>query len=398
MSFVRHRLFGALCMIAVMSLVTVCLMAYDTASVIAASTDKSKTIYELENQLKGIREERTALQNKIKSDKAAAASYAVEIQQLDAEISILTQQSSIIDELFAQWKSVQEETEKNINELEIKKEDELSAFDSMLRMSYQYGNDTYFNLIFGSQDIGDFLSRTDLLSYHFQANDNILENLSTTISELEKANDQYKNSISQLEIFGEEQANLKKQLEEREAYALAKKQEYEQNAAINQAQLSAKQAEMYEMEAELQRRYEEMRKNGQISSYSGVFCIPTENYRISSEFEWRTSPITGKKELHNGLDMAAPAGTPIYAADDGTVIDSRYSDSWGNVVQIDHGGGVVTLYAHASARLVSKGQTVKRGEMIAKVGTTGWSTGNHLHFTVYKNGVAVNPRQYLGSV
>ena len=388
MSFVRHRLFGALCMIAVMSLVTVCLMAYDTASVIAASTDKSKTIYELENQLKGIREERTALQNKIKSDKAAAASYAVEIQQLDAEISILTQQSSIIDELFAQWKSVQEETEKNINELEIKKEDELSAFDSMLRMSYQYGNDTYFNLIFGSQDIGDFLSRTDLLSYHFQANDNILENLSTTISELEKANDQYKNSISQLEIFGEEQANLKKQLEEREAYALAKKQEYEQNAAINQAQLSAKQAEMYEMEAELQRRYEEMRKNGQISSYSGV----------SSEFEWRTSPITGKKELHNGLDMAAPAGTPIYASDDGTVIDSRYSDSWGNVVQIDHGGGVVTLYAHASARLVSKGQTVKRGEMIAKVGTTGWSTGNHLHFTVYKNGVAVNPRQYLGSV
>lgn len=95
--------------------------------------------------------------------------------------------------------------------------------------------------------------------------------------------------------------------------------------------------------------------------------------------------------------MAAPGGTPIYAVAPGTVIDSRYSSSWGNVIQIDHGGGIVTLYAHCSSRLVSKGKTVAAGEMIAKVGTTGWSTGNHLHFTVYKNGTAVDPagKNYL---
>ena len=96
--------------------------------------------------------------------------------------------------------------------------------------------------------------------------------------------------------------------------------------------------------------------------------------------------------------MAAPGGTPIYAAASGIVIDSKYSSSWGNVIQIDHGGGLVTLYAHCSYRGVEKGQTVAAGQQIGKVGTTGWSTGNHLHFTVYKNGVAVNPRGYLSGV
>ena len=156
---------------------------------------------------------------------------------------------------------------------------------------------------------------------------------------------------------------------------------------------------MAQMQAEIQRLHELQRAQGQ-SAYtgSGVFFVPTKNYRISSEFSYRISPITGRPESHNGLDLAAPGGTPIFAAESGTVIDSRYSSSWGNVVQIDHGGGLVTLYAHCSARLVSTGQTVKRGETIALVGTTGWSTGNHLHFTVYKNGVAVNPRNYLPSV
>ena len=391
------RVLQVICMITVVSFVIVAQMIYSSFTAVAANKDRSKTIYELENELKDMKSEQTKLKDKIASDKATAASYAREIEDLDREISILTEQSAIIEELFNEWQAVKDETQAQIDELEDEKESELSAFDSMLRMSYQYGDDTYFNLIFGSEDIGDFLSRTDLLSYHFEANDNILTKLSSTITKLEDANKQYETSISQLDVFGKEQEELKKQLEEREKYALDKKLEYEKNAEINQKELNAKQAEMSQMEAEIKRLYLESRKNDG-TTYSGIFCTPTKNYRLSSPFGWRNSPISGKKELHNGLDFAAPAGTPIYAADDGTVIDSRYSNSWGNVVQIDHGGGVVTLYAHASARLVSKGQTVKKGETIAKVGSTGWSTGNHLHFTVYKNGTAVDPMTYLGAV
>lgn len=396
-SYKASRVLQALCMITFVSFVIVAQMVWSSVSVIGASNDRSKKIYELENELSDKKSEEKKIKDQIAKDKATAAAYQRELEELDREISILTEQISIIEELFNEWQAVRNETQAQINKLEEDKEAELAAFDSMLRMSYQYGDDTYFNLIFGSEDIGDFLSRTDLLSYHFAANDNILTNLSTTITALEEANAQYETSISQLDIFGKEQEELKKTLEEREKTALDKKLEYENNAEIKQKELDAKQKEMAQMEAEIKRLYQENRKNDG-STYSGIFCTPTKNYRLSSPFGWRTSPISGKKELHNGLDFAAPAGTPIYAADDGTVIDSRYSNSWGNVVQIDHGGGVVTLYAHASARLVSKGQTVKKGEMIAKVGSTGWSTGNHLHFTVYKNGTAVDPMTYLGSV
>ena len=268
----------------------------------------------------------------------------------------------------------------------------------MLRMSYQYGTDTYFNLIFGSQDIGDFLSRADLIGYHLKANDNILDSLSGTIGELEAANEQYTKSIEKIDSYGAAQEELQTQLEERSEYARQKKLEFEADEKKYKAQLDAKNSEMAKMQAEIQAYYAEQRRNGNNTTYEGgtfFLPLPAGSYRISSEFTNRISPITGKYENHNGLDMAAPGGTDIYAAAGGTVIDSRYSSSWGNVIQIDHGGGLVTLYAHCSYRGVQKGQTVSKGQFIGRVGTTGWSTGNHLHFTVYENGKAVNPRKYL---
>ena len=284
---------------------------------------------------------------------------------------------------------------------EEQKDNEIEVFEDMLRMSYQYGTDTYFNIIFGSQDIGDFLSRADLIGYHLKANENVLNSLSGTLKDLEAAKSKYEESMTAVEEYNTQQEELKKQLEERSEYALQKKLEYEADAAKLKTQVDAKTAEMANMQADILRYYEQQRANGNTQSYTGgafLLPLPVGSYRISSEFKARINPITGKPENHNGLDMAAPGGTPIYAAASGIVIDSKYSSSWGNVIQIDHGGGLVTLYAHCSYRGVEKGQTVAAGQQIGKVGTTGWSTGNHLHFTVYKNGVAVNPRGYLSGV
>lgn len=388
-------------MLTAVSFVVVGAAVYNAGAALANSVDidRNKTIYELENQLGTMKKEQSDIKNRINKDKGEIASLEKEIQNLDDEISILTSQSYVIEQLYEQWQAVSEETRLEIDKLEKQKNDELEAFDSMLRMSYMHGDDTYFDLIFGSENIGDFLSRTDMLAYHFQANDNVLTNLSSTITELEGAVTQYDESLEQLGVFEEEQNQIKKSLEQRTAYAQQRKAELQANLETNQSQLSAKDKEMSDIESRLKELYRQQQAQGSVSSYTGgTFYTPTKNYRISSEYENRISPITGKRENHNGIDFAAPGGTPIYAAEAGTVIDSRYSNSWGNVVQIDHGGGIVTLYAHCSARLVSVGQTVKRGDTIALVGSTGWSTGNHLHFTVYKNGVAVNPRQYLGSI
>lgn len=382
----------------VISFVVVVLMCADTVNVLANTTSGGKTIHELENSLKNAQSEEKALRQSMQNAASKVASYEAQIVELDKEITILTEQLTLIEMLTAEWTSDKEETEKNISSLERKKEDEIQTFEAMLRMSYQYGSDTYFNLIFGSQDIGDFLSRTDLIGYHLKANDNILDSLAGTLSELESEKEQYTKSIEKIDSYGEQQKELQVQLEEKSEFARQKKLEFEADQKKYKAQLDAKTSEMQKMQAEIQAYYEEQRRNGNTQKYEGgtfFIPLPVGSYRISSEFTNRISPITGKRENHNGLDMAAPGGTNIFAAAGGTVIDSRYSSSWGNVIQIDHGGGLVTLYAHCSYRGVQKGQTVSKGQFIARVGTTGWSTGNHLHFTVYESGVAVNPRKYL---
>lgn len=398
MSYRAKRLCGTLVMLIIMSFVTVFLMCVDTVNVLAESRSSTKTIHELEKNLKDAQSEEKKLRDAMKNAANNAASYEAQIRELDNEISILTEQLTLIEMLFGEWTADKEEKEKNIAALEEKKESEIQTFESMLRMSYQYGNDTYFNLIFGSQDIGDFLSRADLIGYHLKANDNILDSLSATLTELENEKQQYIKSIEKIDSYGEKQKELQTELEEKSEFARQKKLEFEADEKKYKSQLDAKTSEMQKMQAEIQAYYEEQRRNGNTQKYEGgtfFLPLPVGSYRISSEFANRVSPITGKRENHNGLDMAAPGGTNIFAAAGGTVIDSRYSSSWGNVIQIDHGGGIVTLYAHCSYRGVQKGQTVSKGQFIARVGTTGWSTGNHLHFTVYENGVAVNPRKYL---
>ena len=123
---------------------------------------------------------------------------------------------------------------------------------------------------------------------------------------------------------------------------------------------------------------------------------PVPGYtRISSKYGMRTHPITGVYKLHTGVDISAPMGANFIAANDGIVTKAGYNSAYGNMVIIDHGGGVSTLYAHGSEILVQVGQTVKRGEAVLKVGSTGYSTGPHAHFEVRLNGVVTDPMPYI---
>jgi murein DD-endopeptidase MepM/ murein hydrolase activator NlpD len=124
-------------------------------------------------------------------------------------------------------------------------------------------------------------------------------------------------------------------------------------------------------------------------------ALPVHGAWNASGFGWRIDPITGQLALHEGVDFIAEAGTPIYAAAAGVVVTAAYHPAYGNMVEVDHGGDLLTRYAHASKLAVKPGQLVKRGEMIAEVGSTGRSTGSHLHFEVRHRGVAQNPARFL---
>lgn len=128
-----------------------------------------------------------------------------------------------------------------------------------------------------------------------------------------------------------------------------------------------------------------------------MFAFPAPSYtRISDDYGNRIHPTLGVEKFHNGIDLAAPNGSPILAAYDGEVVAASYSSSMGNYVMIDHGDSLYTIYMHASALYVSKGDAVTKGQQIAAVGSTGRSTGPHLHFGVRKNGGYVSPWGYLG--
>ena len=134
----------------------------------------------------------------------------------------------------------------------------------------------------------------------------------------------------------------------------------------------------------------------QIIYDGGLFCWPAPEFtRISDDYGYRLHPILNVQQFHNGVDMAAPKGTPILAAYDGIVVSAEYNASMGNYVMINHGNGLYTIYMHADTLVVSKGASVSRGQKIATVGSTGRSTGNHLHFGVRLNGTYVSPWSYI---
>lgn len=370
-------------------------------SAYAAASDSQKQIHELQSKLSGIQSDAKKLKEQITAAKSGAANLETEIQNLEYETTLLSTRIKTMETLINQLDVLYEQQGQQIEELSVKEAEEQKIFDNMLRMSYMYGSDTYFHLLFGSENIGDFLSRVDFIVYHFRANNNVLERLSETKARLEKTREEQKNSKDESVVYKSQLEQDKKEYDAKIAEANQKKTQYMADAANAESLYKKKLAETNAINAEIKALYEEQRKNNTASSnaaYSGTmgYPLPSSYTTVSSGFITRTSPISGKTENHNGLDLPAPRGTSIYAADAGKVVIARHSSSWGNYVTIDHGGGIMTLYAHASSLNVTVGQTVKKGDTIAYVGSTGWSTGNHLHFTVYKNGVAVNPASYIG--
>ena len=123
--------------------------------------------------------------------------------------------------------------------------------------------------------------------------------------------------------------------------------------------------------------------------------IPLDDYTVSSEFGYRIGPITGEAGIHTGLDLAADYGTEIKAAADGKVVDASWDNSYGNYIKIQHDNNTVSIYAHCSSLCAEEGEKVKTGDIIARVGSTGDSTGNHLHFEIRKDNIRINPSFYV---
>lgn len=347
----------------------------------------------------------------------------------EAEKNALAEQlNQIIEEMNeAQEKLVQkqEEIKQAEEELVRAKVDENTQYQSMkkrIKYMYEIGNSQFIQVLANSENMGDFLNNVEYVNQLSEYDREKLVDFQIICQEVEEKEKALEEEYQVLKVLQDaliaKQAEVEQLLSDKNLQIADLEDQIGENAAVlqelirqaeeekrKQEEAAAAAAAAAAAEEERQRQAAEAAaasaRSGGGSTYipsdnivvsgSGQLSMPCPGASISSTFGYRTFD----NSYHNGLDLAASSGAPTYAADDGTVIIAGWSDSAGNWVVIDHGNGMVTKYMHHSALAVSAGQPVSRGQQIGYVGSTGYSTGPHLHFQVEMNGSAVDPQAYL---
>ncbi len=303
-------------------------------------------------------------------------------------------------------------------ELEDAKTDEKKQYIAMkkrLKYIYESGESSYLDILFQASSLSDLLNRTEYVEKISEYDNNMLTRLKNTRSRIAKAE---KNQEKEVKEVKEVRVKVETQKKNLLLLSKQKKKEievYKKNIAKQKELVVAYEKEITKQDnliIKLEERGRQQYTGGtgttgstgsstNVASSSGndsggKFTWPCpSSHRITSPFGYRVDPIAKVNRLHNGIDIGASHGSSIVAAGSGTVIGAAYSNSMGNYVMISHGNGITTIYMHCSSLLVQSGQKVSKGQQIARVGSTGYSTGPHLHFSVMKNGSYVNPWDYL---
>lgn len=314
-------------------------------------------------------------------------------QKLDKEMDILIQKVEITNQLIEELKASIAQKDAEITDKSASYEKRYRMFKERLRITHEEGRISYLQMLFGSASLSEFLSRIDRIGSMIRYDTELMDQLKSEKTDLETARADYQMKKEAQEKYlaqlkADEAALEKKKIEAANYLAALQSNEKTYKAMLARID-EAEQKLQAELEAYL-KKLQEM-ENAKYVGGKFMWPLPAKNSRVSSVYGGRTSPITGKWEFHNGIDIPAAYGTDIYAANAGTVTIATYHWSYGNYIMVDHGGGYATLYAHCSQLLVSKGQKVKQGDVIAKVGSSGSSTGNHLHFSLYESSKHTDP-------
>lgn len=334
--------------------------------------------------------------NKLQSEKGTIQSF---INQLDKQIGTLTSEISKFEEQIEEKITDIEETKKALEEAEIACEEQYESMKLRIQFIYENPSQSLAEMLLQSGNIAEFVNRADYVASMSDYDRTMMDKLIATQKEIELKEETLEAELEELEMMQDELEDQKKKVN---ASINAKKGELSaKNSELGDA--SADQAE-YKKQLEEQERLlneieEQIARTANPDAYQGSatgFIWPCPAYtRISSYFGPRPQPTAGASTNHKGIDLAAPYGSAILASAAGKVTTSTYSKSAGNYIVIAHGNGMSTVYMHCSSLLVSVGEVVDQGDVIAKVGSTGYSTGNHLHFGIIKNGSYVNPMGYI---
>ncbi|MDE6909296.1 MAG: peptidoglycan DD-metalloendopeptidase family protein [Lachnospiraceae bacterium] len=375
-------------------------------------SDLKKSIEQKQNEIKDAENQKKKLQsgltdvksiiNELEKSKKNLSSY---VSQLDVNLSEVQAKITEIKEMITQKEAEIIETKAELDAAIAQEETQYEGMKARIKNMYERGNDFYFEAVLTSKSFGEMLNRAEYVEKISSSDKRMLEEFRTTREYVEVCKAQLESEQELLEEAKKdveaEEASLASLISQKEAEITAYEADInnrEQLVKEYEEEIAAQNAEIKELEnaaKALQKQLEQ--SNGKKNTYDGgMFAWPAPSYtRISDDYGNRIHPTLKVQQFHNGLDMAAPGGSPILAAYNGTVVAAAYSSTMGNYIMIDHGDNLYTIYMHASALYVSQGAEVVKGQKIAAVGTTGRSTGNHLHFSVRLNGSYVSPWNYL---
>ncbi|MCI8290991.1 MAG: peptidoglycan DD-metalloendopeptidase family protein [Clostridia bacterium] len=347
-----------------------------------------------------LREEQANLQSQLEASNAQVEIIQTDISKLAADIAKLnediTSQEIEVELLKRQRIELQETIEKTEVELEKVTEEysqQKKSLEKKLVASYKAGETRYLDMLLQSSSLSEFLSNYYMVERIVSLDNELLVRTSDQKESLELAKIELKKQKKQLNETTEESRNKSTSLENMKTMKNMYINQLSEEEQKYTADIINMQTEIKKVEAEI---LEAASLNVGFDYVGGEMAWPVPGYtRITSKFGMRTHPITGVYKLHTGTDISAPLGASFIAANDGVVVKSEMNGAYGNMIMINHGGGVSTLYAHGSERLVEVGQEVKRGDEVLKVGSTGYSTGPHAHFEVRINGQYVDPIPYI---
>lgn len=372
----------------------------------------SSTIQDMREQISNAEKERSELQNSLSSVKDLVAKLEKEktslnnyVAKLDRNLAEIETKIIQLNEQIVFKEAEIAQTQKQLEAALAKEESQHDSMGKHIRLIYQKGVSHYFEILLQADSLGDLLNRITYVNSMAEYDKAMLDDFIATREYVELCKEQLDLDKALLDETKAGVESEQRALEVLIGEKAAEIKRYESNISTQEQAIDeyeAELAEQTELIAQIEAAIIEEQKrileeNGVVLEYDGgAFVFPVASYtRVSSDYGWRIHPTLKVEKFHNGIDLAAPKGTAIYAAYDGVVAASAYSATMGNYVMINHGGGLYTIYMHASKLCVEKDEIVVRGEKIAEVGTTGRSTGNHLHFTVRKNGEYVSPWNYI---
>jgi len=382
-------------------------MAILAVVLFTVSMDASPTINELNQRRTAINNELAENRRELEAVRQERADAVREIELLNEEMRIISEDMMAIEDEIRSMQALLEETEIELDIAIELLENQYEMFIDRAVHMYMHGRTSYLDVLLNAESFTDLIRIIHSINMIIEHEQNMIDELiaaeqavSNKIAQIEQqkedlelVRDMYAERMIELEESMDAVAILVEELEESETEYLLVIATFENQASEVGRAIERAQAEQRAREAQAAANRAAQQN---FVFTGGQFDWPVPGHtRISSGYVNRISPINGRREFHSGIDIPAPRGTNIVAAYPGVVIHSGWMGGFGNTIMIDHGGGIVTLYGHNSSNIARVGQQVARGEVIARVGSTGWSTGNHLHFEVRRNGNHTDPIPFL---